>query len=136
MSKKRKWNEDYVRYGFTCMTEKDETQRLQCILCCRVLANANLKPSWLNKHFNNQHGSVKSGNDFNTLKIKRALIHKSSTLPKYGFSPVEKPLLHASYQVVFLCAKKNKPHTIAEELVKPRAIKMAKTLLGTEAEKN
>ena len=53
MSKKHKWNEDYVRYGFTCMTEKDGTQRPQCIVCCRVLANANLKPSRLNKHFNN-----------------------------------------------------------------------------------
>ena len=69
MSKKRKWNKDYVRYGFTCMTEKDGIQRPQCILCCRVLANANLKPSRLNEHFNNQQGSVKSGNDFNILKI-------------------------------------------------------------------
>ena len=106
------------------------------MLYCRVLANANLKPSRSNEHFNNQHGGVKSGNDFNTLKINRALFHKSVTLPKYEFSPVEKPLLHASYQVAFLYAKKNKPHTIAEELVKPCAMEMAKIVLGTEAEKN
>ena len=44
-------------------------------------------------------------------------------------------MLQASYQVAFLCAKKKKPHTVAEELVKPCALEMAKTVLGTEAEK-
>jgi len=29
----RQWNEDYVRYGLTCMIEKDGMQRPQCILC-------------------------------------------------------------------------------------------------------
>jgi len=72
MSKKHKWNEDYVRYGFTCMTEKDRTQRPQRILCNEVFVNANPKPSKLNEHFNNQHGGVQSANDFNTLKINRA----------------------------------------------------------------
>ena len=67
MSKKRKWNEDYVKYGFTCMTEKDGTERPQCILCSKIFANANLKTSRLSEHFNNQHGGKKSGNNFNTL---------------------------------------------------------------------
>lgn len=106
MSKKRKWNNDYVRYGFTCMTEKDGTQRPQCILCSTVFTNANLKPSRLNEHFNNRHGGAKSGNDFNTLKIKRGRFDRGGTLPKQGFVPIEKPLLQASYQVAFLCAKK------------------------------
>jgi len=46
MSKKCKWNEDYVRYDFTCMTEKDEIQRPQCILCNRIFTNV------LNEYFN------------------------------------------------------------------------------------
>ena len=53
MSKKRKCNEDYVRYNITCTTEENGTQRSQCILCCRISANAYLKPSRLNEHFNN-----------------------------------------------------------------------------------
>ena len=32
MSKKRKWSGDYVKHGFTCLTETDGTERLQCIL--------------------------------------------------------------------------------------------------------
>ena len=37
---------------------------------------------------------------------------------------------------IFLCAKKNKPHSIAEKLVKTCAIEMAKTLLGLRQKKN
>ena len=40
--------------------------------------------------------------------------------------PVEKPLMQASYEIILLCAKKKKTHTIAEELVKPCALEMAK----------
>ena len=71
MSKKRKWSKDYVQHGFTCFTEKDGTERPQCILCSKVLSNANLKPSRLKEHFDNCHGGAKSGSNLNTLKIKR-----------------------------------------------------------------
>ena len=65
-----------------------------------------LKPLRLKEHFDNHHGDAKSGNDFNTLKIKRARFHQSGTLEKHGFLPIDKPLLHTSYKVAFLCAKK------------------------------
>ena len=68
------------------------------------------------------------------MKIQRARFHQSGTLPKHVFLPIEKPLLLISYKVAFLCATNNKPHTEAEELVKPCAMEMAKTVLVTEAE--
>ena len=105
MSKKRKWSENNVQHGFTCLTEKDGTERPQSILCSKVLSNANLKPSRLKEHFDNCHGGAKSGNDLNTLKIKRARFRQSGTLEKHGFVPIDKPSLHASYKVAFLCAK-------------------------------
>ena len=117
MPKKPKWSEDYVKHGFTCLTEKDGTERPQCILRSKVLSNANLKSSKLKEHFDNRHGVAKSGNDLNTSKIKRARFHQSGTSEKHGFLPIDKPLLHGSYKVAFLCAKKIKPHTVAEELV-------------------
>ena len=69
------------------------------------------------------------------MKIKRIRFDQSGTLEKHEFSPTDKPLLHASYKVAFLCARKNKSHTVAEELVKTCAMEMAKSLLGVEAEK-
>ncbi|XP_076308545.1 protein FAM200C-like [Tachypleus tridentatus] len=135
MSKKRKWNDEYVKFGFTCTTEKDGTQRPQCILCSTLFSNANLKPSKLDEHFKNKHGGRDAGNDIVTLRVKRARFDQVGTLPTYGFSPTEKPLLRASYEVAYQIAKSKKPHTIGEELIKPCALEMAKIVLGKEAEK-
>ncbi|XP_076352731.1 protein FAM200C-like [Tachypleus tridentatus] len=135
MSKKRKWNDEYVKFGFTCTTEKDGTQRPQCILCSTLFSNANLKPSKLDEHFKNKHGGRDAGSDIVTLRVKRARFDQVGTLPTYGFSPTEKPLLRASYEVAYQIAKSKKPHTIGEELIKPCALEMAKIVLGKEAEK-
>ncbi|XP_076315070.1 protein FAM200C-like [Tachypleus tridentatus] len=135
MSKKRKWNDEYVKFGFTCTTEKDGTQRPQCILCSTLFSNANLKPSKLDEHFQNKHGGRDAGNDIVTLRVKRARFDQVGTLPTYGFSPTEKPLLRASYEVAYQIAKSKKPHTIGEELIKPCALEMAKIVLRKEAEK-
>ncbi|XP_076372943.1 protein FAM200C-like [Tachypleus tridentatus] len=98
-------------------------------------SNANLKPSKLDEHFKNKHGGRDAGNDIVTLRVKRARFDQVSTLPTYGFSPTEKPLLRASYEVAYQIAKSKKPHTIGEELIKPCALEMAKIVLGKEAEK-
>ncbi|XP_076359052.1 protein FAM200C-like [Tachypleus tridentatus] len=135
MSKKRKWNDEYVKFGFTCTTEKDGTQRPQCILCSTLFSNANLKPSKLDEHFKNKHGGRDAGNDIVTLRVKRARFDQVGTLPTCGFSPTEKPLLRASYEVAYQIAKSKKPHTIGDELIKPCALEMAKIVLGKEAEK-
>ena len=105
MSKKRKWNDAYVQYGFTFITEKDGTQRLQCVLCGTMFSNSNLKPSKLDEHFKNRHGGVNAGNDIVTLQVKRARFDRAGTLRIYGFSPPEKPLLLASYEAAYQIVK-------------------------------
>ncbi|CAM1324282.1 ZBED8 (predicted) [Pycnogonum litorale] len=123
MSKKRKWNDDYVRFGFTCTGKPEDLQKPQCMLCDTVFSNANLKPSKLQEHFNNRHGGADlAGHDVESLKVKRARFDSRKTLPKLGFVSVDKPLLMASYQVAYKVAKSKKPHTIAEELIKPCAL--------------
>ena len=116
MPKKCKWSKNYAKHGFTCLTETDGTERPKCILCSKVLSNANLKPSRLKEHFDNRHGSAKSGNNLHTLKSKRTRFDQIGTLEKHGFSPIDKPLLHAFYKVAFRCARKNKPLTVVEEV--------------------
>lgn len=135
MSKKRQWKDDYVAYGFTCTTEKDGVQRPQCILCCKLFSNSNLKPSKLYEHFRNQHGGESAGYSLNILKSKKTRFDACGTIAKFNLVTVEKPLLEASYQIAYLCAKNKKSHTIAEELVKPCALEIAKILLDSEAQK-
>ena len=135
MSKKRKWNDAYVQYGFTFITEKDGTQRPQCVLCGSMFSNSKLKPSKLDEHFKNRHGGVSAGNDIATLQVKRARFDRAGTLRMYGFSPPEKPLLLASYEVAYQIVKSKKPHTVGEELIKPCILKIADIVLGKEAAK-
>ncbi|GLV20116.1 hypothetical protein CBL_21336, partial [Carabus blaptoides fortunei] len=133
MPKKRCWSDDYVRYGFTCTTDKDGIQRPQCILCYKMFSNSNLKPSKLSEHFKRLHGGEDAGHTIDKLSCMRARFNSRGTITTFTSVSVEKPLLQASYHVAYLCAKKKKPHNIAEELVKPCALEIAKIVLGSDA---
>lgn len=58
MPKKRCWSDDYVQYGFTCMSEKDGIQQLQCVLRYKIFSNCNLKPLKLSEHFKKLHAKM------------------------------------------------------------------------------
>ena len=100
MSKKiRKWSDEYVQYGFTCITEPDESQRPQCTICDSKLSNSSLAPAKL-KHFPKMNGDRKYKNTtLAELKINRARYDEKAILPVFGFVPIDKPILTASYEV-------------------------------------
>lgn len=134
MSKKRKYNDSYVNFGFTFKTEHDGTQKPQCFLCGKVLANGSMKPAKLSEHLRIVHpGNVSDSiEDFRT---KRARFEKAGTLPKLGFTPTQKPCLEASYKVAYRIAQQKKPHTIAETLVKPCALDIVEIVCGKDEKK-
>ncbi|XP_045113670.1 protein ZBED8-like [Portunus trituberculatus] len=134
-SKKRKSSDEYVQYGFTCITERDGSQRPQCMICNAKLSNSSLAPAKLREHFLKLHGDGKYMNTtLAEFKVKRARFDEKATLPVFGFVPIDKPVLTASYKVAYLIAKQGKPHTIGETLIKPAALKMANIMLGKAAE--
>lgn len=96
-SKKRKWSDEYVQYGFTCITERDGSQRPQCMICNAKLSNSSLAPAKLREHFLKLHGD---GNYKNTtlaeFKVKRARFDEKATLPVLDFVSIDKPILTAS----------------------------------------
>ena len=85
------------------------------------------------EHFTTQHGSEDTGHTFSTLKIKRTEYDASGTIITFTHASVLKTLLQASYQAGYLCERKKKPHKIAVELIKPRALEIEKNVLGSEA---
>ena len=133
--KKRKWSDEYTKFGFTVTMGSEGDERPQCILCNVIFCNANMKPSRLKEHFNHKHGGAKAGLDSESLKIKRARFDSMETLEKWGFVRAEKPLLLGSYKVAYEIAKQEKPHTIAESLIKPCALEMASIVLGKDAKR-
>ena len=98
-----------------------------------ALKNANLKSSKLDEHFKNRHGGRDAGNDIETLRVKRAKFNRAGTLPMYRFSPPQKPLLQAFYQVADDIAESKKPRTADEELIKSCALERADIVVGKEA---
>lgn len=134
MSKKRKYDENYVSYGFCCMKESDGTEKPQCFLCGKVLANASMKPAKLIEHLKSLHPENAS-KDLDYFTKKKAQFSKSGTLPKLGFSTPKKPLVEASYKVAYRIAKSKKPHNIGETLIKPCALEMVELVCGLEQRK-
>ena len=133
--KKRKWSDEYAQYEFTYIIEPDGNQRLQCTICDAKSSNSSLAPAKLKEHFLKMHGDGKCKNTtIAQFKIKRARYDEKGTLPVFGFVPIDKPILTASYEVAYVIAKQGKPHTIGEKLVKPAALKMANIMLGKAAD--
>jgi len=67
-SKKRYLLDEYVQYGFTCIKERDGSQRPQCTICNAKLSNSSLAPAKLKQHFLKLHGDGK---------------YKNTTLPEF-----------------------------------------------------
>lgn len=123
MFRRSKWNDDYYCEGFICTTEKDGIERPQHILCSVIFPNANLKPFLLNLHIKRLHGVTESGNDNETLMMKKAHFDHQETLPKLWFTSTGNWL------------KRKKTQIITEELVKPFVLEVVKIILGKDMER-
>ncbi|GFT76191.1 protein ZBED8 [Nephila pilipes] len=134
MSKKRKYDESYVKYGFCCMKESDDVEKPQCFLCGKVLANASMKPAKLIEQLKSLHPENAS-KDLEFFTKKKTQFSKSGTLTKLGFGIPQKPLVEASFRVAYRIAKSKKPHTIGETLIKPCALEMVELVCGLEQRK-
>ena len=117
MSKLCKWSESYVSFGFTKVT-RNGRDCVQCLHCSVVMLNALLRPSKLKTIEDKKHPQRKD-NDIDALSAKRVRYDLETTLPHLGFTVEKKPTLLCSYEVAHQIAKCKKPHTIAEELIKP-----------------
>ncbi|GFW47841.1 hypothetical protein TNCV_251701 [Trichonephila clavipes] len=50
----RKYNEEFIKYGFTFYVADDE-ERPICVICNEKLANENMKPAKLKRHLETKH---------------------------------------------------------------------------------
>ena len=130
-AKKRKWMDSYVEFGLTRVVN-DGVERAQCMTCHTILGNASLKPSLLKTHQERSHPGLQE--TLHSLKMKRTRNDQRGTFATIAVVPLRRPLLHASYEVALQCAYNKVPHTMAEKLVKPCAIKMVELVLGRAVE--
>ncbi|XP_073667603.1 SCAN domain-containing protein 3-like [Paramisgurnus dabryanus] len=126
-SKARKYREEYITYGFTCIV-LNQVQHPQCVVCSEVLAHESLKPVKMLRHLKTKHPSLADKpTDFFRRKEKelhgqKKVLIKQTTIPAKA--------QRASFEVSYLIAQTKKPHTIGETLIKPAAIVMSRIMHG------
>ncbi|CAM2097282.1 unnamed protein product [Caretta caretta] len=131
--KKRKYDEDYIKYGFTVM-EKKGIDHPQCIVWHAVLSNDALRPSCLEQHLTKNHSALKDKpKEFFAAKLQNLKCMKLDTTGT--FHQASAKVVEASYELSLLIAKAKEVHMIGETLVKPCLLKAADIVLGAKGKK-
>ena len=127
-TRKRKYNEAFLQYEFTFITQNGEEQPL-CLICNEILASESLKPAKLKRHLELKHCSDVS----KPVSYFERLLQASQEQKKSFEQQVQvhAKYLRASHEASYLIAKSKKPFTVGEELVHPVAVKIAKIVLGS-----
>ena len=132
--KKRKYNEVYVKFGFTAITASDGEVNPQCFLCGKTFCNDYMKPTRMKGHLQADHASHASESEERFRQKKARFESNGKLTTDHGFAPTQKPALEASYRVAYRIARE-KPHTIGENLVKPCALEMVQLKCGEQHHK-
>lgn len=132
MDKKRKYFEEYLKFGFTSIVSNG-IEKPQCVLCNVVLSAESMKPSKLKRHLETKHSNHIS-KDLEFFQRHEAGLKRQRLDFTGSFQQENAALIQASYEVALEIAKQKKPHTIGETLIKPCLLKTVKILLGESNE--
>ena len=131
---KRSYKQAFLDVGFTSISDRGSVKP-QCVLCFEVLSNESLKENKLKRHLVTKHAE-------HVNKDREFFERREAALKRSRFEPATNPALLAakqatlaSYLVAQCIARKMKPHTIGEQLVKPAAMDMARLVCGDVAAK-
>lgn len=114
---KRKYNEDFLQYGFTSIITAG-IEKPQCVVCCEVLSAKCMKLNKLKCHFDSKYLSFTCKNT-SCFRSNAGGFKKSRLDTKYHKQNIT--AIEASYLVALRIARAMKPHTIAEDLLLPAA---------------
>ena len=120
-TRKRKYNDEFLNFGFSCTMVNNE-QRPICVICSNILANDSFKPVKLKRHLNTKHPEhVNKGIDFFTIHEK---YQKDAVKSITKYTTVSSKAQRASFEVSLLIAKTMNSYNIGEKLVLPRQLKL------------
>ena len=130
-SKKRRFNSEYIQYGFVRHEKRDGSEQPFCLLCLTRLAAYSMRPCKLRRHLEVAH--PKYVNDTMEIFERRAKLYEANTLGSHGFQSLEKKKRQGSYQrflVSLLIAQTKKSHT---DIIKVAAVKSTRLFFGDKA---
>ncbi|XP_068204583.1 SCAN domain-containing protein 3-like [Palaemon carinicauda] len=128
---KRSYKDAFLDFGFTNIVDHGIIKP-QCVICCEVLSNESMKSNKLKRHLTSKHPQ-------HALQERAFFERKEAALKRQRFETPDNPAVVAlkqatlaSYKVAWRISNKKAPHTIGEDLVKPAAIDMVKTVCGED----
>ncbi|XP_022823722.1 SCAN domain-containing protein 3-like [Spodoptera litura] len=133
MAPKRKYDNNYIKFGFTSIESNGEIKP-QCVICATVLANEALKPAKLKRHLETVHPDL-CNRPLEFFQGKLEVLKKMKLGPSGSRFATSEKLLVASFEISKLIVQSKKPHTVGETLVKPCLIKAVEEVLGLEVKK-
>ena len=129
VTKKRKYDENYLQYGFISSADGEKPF---CLNCKKSLANSSMFPAKLKQHLETTHHDLVGKPKEYYVDLKSQQTQQSKKMKVFCKVP-EKATL-ASYKIAQLLCKKKKPHTEAESILSPAFSIAAGIMLGPEAE--
>lgn len=118
-SKKRKYLNEYLKYGFSFTGEEERPNPL-CVVCGEVLSNGSMKPSLLLRHLESKHAQHKN-KEITYFERLSKNYGKDGVVSSY-FASVNRDnenAVEASFKISYHIAKSGKNHTIGEDLIAP-----------------
>ena len=104
MSLKRKYQDDFLNFGFP-FQENNGFQLPQCVLCMKTLPNSSMKPYQLKHHLITVHPEH-STKDRAFFEMKETGLKRVKLDSSGAFHQGAKSIVHTSYSVALLVAKK------------------------------
>ncbi|GFS97486.1 SCAN domain-containing protein 3 [Trichonephila clavipes] len=124
----RKYNDDFLKFGFTSTMENDIVVS-ECVICGFKLSNSAMVPSKLQRHL------VTNLSPKDKSYFKRSLSSKIKQVKVFEKQVcVSEKAQVASYEIAELIAVNLKPHNLAEEIILPACRKIVKTIIGGSAD--
>ena len=128
-AKKRKYNEEYLQYGFTDAAVNGQVVP-QCVICFEKLSNDALRPNRLKRHLQTKH-SLHQTKPLAFFQSKKDSFKKMKIACAENFSQLSSAeLVEASFEIAQMIAQAKQPHNIGETLIKPCILKASSLVLG------
>lgn len=129
------YKQDFLALGFIEIKDRSGVPRPQCVVCMQLLSNESLKINKLKRHLEKVHPTY-ANKPLAFWKEKETQAKRMRLdAPSSSATVSLEKTTYASFEVALKVAQCKKPHSIAEQLIKPAAIAMARTVCGDEIAK-
>ncbi|XP_014771809.1 zinc finger BED domain-containing protein 5-like [Octopus bimaculoides] len=129
-AKKRKYLEEYIRFGFVSL-QKSDTEVPQCVICYKTLGHDGMRLSRLERHLRTTHPTL-ADNPKSFFETKRHSLKQAKLDDSEVFRQQTSMVIETSCEITILIAKSKKSHNIGESLIKSSLLRAAELVLGKD----